>query len=105
MLPWGATLLLCEGTADDGELMTSAAQSISEPRLPSRPAWPVEYPLDERTWAGDPEAAAADRENTELLEPRLQNWLLDRLGSLLGAAAVPGFLAGYMGESRFGGLI
>jgi hypothetical protein len=103
--PWGATLLLCEGTADDGELMTSAAQSISEPRLPSRPAWPVEYPLDERTWAGDPEAAAADRENTELLEPRLQNWLLDRLGSLLGAAAVPGFLAGYMGESRFGGLI
>jgi hypothetical protein len=37
-------------------------------------------------------------------EPRLRNWLLHRLGELLGHGEVDGFVRAFLGERRFVGI-
>ena len=81
------------------------AQASPLDAMEERYEWPVGYPLNHEAWPDDLAQAEADREDTLLIEPLLQDWLLRRLADLLGdAASARAFVTAYLGERRFDGL-
>ena len=82
------------GRSSSSPALASAASAASaaSPSKPPGGAWPpAEYDGD-----GDDEALDA--------EPQLRNWLLHRLGELLGHAEIDVFVSAFLGERRFVGI-